>query len=341
MFVSRKKIRLDSVTGDSYNLNIPIKFNASPLDNEDLVKTTFVEKEVEKAINNIIDYKKVRFKPATVKNGKWHVVPEIKIELNFINSDGGYTRYYNGLGFNSEDIFCRINKVMKSYLTLDYYDTTISSENQLLTSTNIYTQMGSDQLNAVGIPKKSDRCPVSYRLGSPTLRPNMVHEGFHIYWFDFDILNTDNKEFIIYLSPTYQNAGNGKVSVMAPYTGNITPLNSKEVQYTKVILKYDNGLFLYTIAANDSRQLKENGGGIDWNDNEDGVPTIRFYEVLNNNSDSAVTDMTEGASDQEKDESVQTQGANFRDQGTIKEVMIEQVDTEDTGGRKTTGGGEF
>lgn len=296
MFVNRKKIRIGAITGNTINFNIPIQSNANPLDNEDLVKSTFVEKEVENAINSATDYKKVRFKPAIVKNGKWKIVPEIKIELNFLNSEGSFSGVYNILGFNSEDLFCRVNSVIKSYLSLDYYNTTNSADNLFLTSTSVYTQMGSDQLNSVGIPKKSNECPISYRLGSPTLRPNMVHEGFHIYWFAADILNAPNQEYVIYLSPTYQNAGNGKVSIMSPYTGNITPLNSEDVQYTKVILKYYNGSFVYTIESNDTRQLKENGGGIDWNDNSDSIPTITFYEALANNSSSETSDMTTGVS---------------------------------------------
>ena len=122
MFVNRRKIRIGSVTGDSINFNIPIKMNADPLDNEDLVKSTFVEEEVEKAINQTIDLKKVRFKPATVKNGSWTIVPEIKIELKFFKSDETYSNEYASLGFTTPDLFCRVNRVMKSFLSLDYYN---------------------------------------------------------------------------------------------------------------------------------------------------------------------------------------------------------------------------
>jgi hypothetical protein len=302
MYVNRKKIRIGSNSGDTYSFNIPIKINASPLDNEDLVKTEFVDKEVEKVINGIVDYKKVRFKPAVVKNGVWKIVPEVKYSLGFIDEDGGYIGTYDILGFTSEDLFCRVNRLMKSYLTLDYYDIPISSENALLTTSNLYTQMGSDQVNNIGIPKKNNRCPITFSLGSPTLRPNMVHEGMHIYWYDIDILSAPNQEYEMYLSPTYQNAGNGRVSIMTPYAGNITPFNSSNLQYVKVILKYFNGNFVYTFESTDDRQLKENGGGIDWNDNDGNIPNIVFYETLPNNSDSKVTDMTKGVSKDEKSE---------------------------------------
>ncbi len=82
MFVNRRKIRLDTLT-TATTIDIPITIDAIPSDNTDLVKTRFVDEEVEKAINPIIDYKKVRFKPATVKNGVWTIVSEIKIKLEF------------------------------------------------------------------------------------------------------------------------------------------------------------------------------------------------------------------------------------------------------------------
>ena len=295
MFVNRRKIRIGSVTGETIDFNIPIEMNISPLDNEDLVKTTFVDEEVEKAINETTDFKKVRFKPATVKNGRWTIVPEIKIELKFFKSDGTYSNEYASLGFTSEDIFCRVNRVMKSFLSLDYYNTTNSSENILLTGSDVYTQIGDDQTNEIGIPLKANFNPISYRLGDPTLRPKEVHEGFHIFWFSNDVLNAENYEYTIYLSPTYQNAGDGTVSVMTPVKGsfNISELNmfglggDNGTQYIKVILKYQpsTGDYMYTISHNNERQLKSNNpdGGIDWNNDEEGhIPTLTLYQLQPN-----------------------------------------------------------
>ncbi|MHA2390018.1 MAG: hypothetical protein ACXACW_14960, partial [Candidatus Hodarchaeales archaeon] len=294
MFVNRRKIRIGSVTGESIDFNIPIKLNADPLDNEDLVKTTFVDEEVEKAINEITDFKKVRFKPATVKNGRWTIVPEIKIELKFFKSDGTYSNEYASLGFTSEDIFCRVNRLMKSFLSLDYYDSTNSAENIFLTNSDVYTQIGDDQTNEIGIPFKANVNPISYRLGDPTLRPNEVHEGFHIFWFSNDVLNAENYEYTIYLSPTYQNAGDGSVSVMTPVTGsfdsrdlNVFGLGGDNgTQYIRVILKYEpsTGNYMYTVRHNNERQLLENGGGIDWNNDEPNhIPTLTLYQLQPSN----------------------------------------------------------
>lgn len=297
MFVNRRKIRIGSVTGDSINFNIPIKMNADPLDNEDLVKSTFVEEEVEKAINQTIDLKKVRFKPATVKNGRWTIVPEIKIELKFFKSDGTYSNEYASLGFTTPDLFCRVNRVMKSFLSLDYYNSTNSAENIFLTNSDVYTQIGDDQTNELGIPLKANFNPISYRLGDPTLRPNEVHEGFHIFWFSDDILTAENQEYVMYLSPTYQNAGDGTVSIMTPVKGSFNSDGlsvfglggDNGTQYIKVILKYreSTGDFMYTISHNNERQLKSNNldGGIDWNNDTVGhIPTLTLYQLQPTNT---------------------------------------------------------
>jgi hypothetical protein len=338
MFVNRRKIRIGSVTGDSINFNIPIKMNADPLDNEDLVKSTFVEEEVEKAINQTIDLKKVRFKPATVKNGRWTIVPEIKIELKFFKSDGTYSNEYASLGFTTPDLFCRVNRVMKSFLSLDYYNSTNSAENIFLTNSDVYTQIGDDQTNEIGIPLKANFNPISYRLGDPTLRPNEVHEGFHIFWFSNDILTAENKEYVMYLSPTYQNAGDGTVSIMTPVKGsfNADGLSvfglggDNGTQYIKVILKYDNisGDFMYTIEHLNDRQLKSNNddGGIDWNNDTVGhIPTLTLYQLQATNS----TNFSDVAP------SSDTSTENTDDSRGDRGVVIENLNTVPTIGSTT------
>ena len=294
MFVNRRKIRLDTLT-TATTIDIPITIDAIPSDNTDLVKTRFVDEEVEKAINPIIDYKKVRFKPATVKNGVWAIVPEIKIKLEFFNKDEKpkYSGFYSSLGFTNDDLFRRFNRVMKSFLTLNYYKSTNPTDNTLLTSSNIFTQIGDDQKDIYGNVLKNNECPISFELGDPTLKPEMVHEGIHIYWYEELVKTSPDNEYVFYLSPTYQNADNGEVSVMTPVktilnSENKAIINTRELggengtQYIKVTLKYDSnsGDFMYTIDSLNDRQLINNGGGIDWNNDElNHIPTLTLYQL--------------------------------------------------------------
>lgn len=293
MFVDRKKIRIDTLTSGA-TIDIPIVIDAIPSDNTDLVKTRFVDNEVKKAINPIIDYKKVRFKPAVIKNNVWTIVPEVKINLEFFNKDVTpiYSNFYRSLGFTSDDLFCRSNRVMKSFLTLNYYKSTNPTDNLLLTTSNIFTQIGDDQKDVYGNVLKNNLCPISYEIGDPTLKPDMVHEGFHIYWYEELIKTSPNNEYVFYLSPTYQNADNGEVSVMTPVksvlnSANKAIINTIELggdtgtQYLKVTLKYDdtNDNFMYSISELNQKQLRSNGGGIDWNTNADNIPTLTLYQL--------------------------------------------------------------
>ena len=293
MFVDRKKIRIDTLTSGA-TIDIPIVIDAIPSDNTDLVKTRFVGNEVKKSINPIIDYKKVRFKPAVIKNNVWTIVPEVKINLEFFNKDVTpiYSNFYRSLGFTSDDLFCRANRVMKSFLTLNYYKSTNPTDNLLLTTSNIFTQIGDDQKDVYGNVLKNNLCPISYEIGDPTLKPDMVHEGFHIYWYEELIKTSPNGEYVFYLSPTYQNADNGEVSVMTPVksvlnSANKAIINTIELggdtgtQYLKVTLKYDdtNGNFMYSISELNQKQLRANGGGIDWNTNADNIPTLTLYQL--------------------------------------------------------------
>jgi hypothetical protein len=297
MFVDRKKIRIDTLTSAA-TIDIPIVIDAIPSDNTDLVKTRFVDNEVKKAINPIIDYKKVRFKPAVVKNNVWTIVPEVKIKLEFFNKENPpvYSGFYSSLGFTNDDLFCRANRVMKSFLTLNYYKSTNPTDNVLLTTSNIYTQIGDDQKGVYGNVLKNNECPISYEIGDPTLKPDMVHEGFHIYWYEELIKTSPNNEYVFYLSPTYQNADNGEVSVMTPVksvlnSANKAIINTIELggntgtQYIKVILKYDetDGKFKYSIGELNESQLKTDqnpDGGIDWNNDEPNhIPTLTLYQL--------------------------------------------------------------
>jgi hypothetical protein len=293
MFVDRKKIRIETLTSAA-TIDIPIVIDAIPSDNTDLVKTRFVDNEVKKAINPIIDYKKVRFKPAVIENNVWTIVPEVKIKLEFFNKDTipTYGGYYDSLGFTSDDLFCRANRVMKSFLTFNYYKSTNPTDNLLLTTSNIFTQIGDDQKDVYGNVLKNNLCPISYEIGDPTLKPDMVHEGFHIYWYEELIKTSPNGEYVFYLSPTYQNADNGEVSVMTPVKSVLNSVNKAIIntielggntgtQYLKVTLKYDdtNDNFMYSISELNQKQLRANGGGIDWNTNADNIPTLTLYQL--------------------------------------------------------------
>ena len=75
MTVNRTKILIkdDNISGNT--INIPIRMDFTPIDNSELVETKFVEDEIEKAINPIVDYKKIIFKPA---DNDWNIINEFE-----------------------------------------------------------------------------------------------------------------------------------------------------------------------------------------------------------------------------------------------------------------------
>ena len=79
MFVDRRKILIGNI-GSGTTIDIPLKANFFPVDNAELIQDKFVNDEVEKSINPIVDYKKVIFKPA---DDNWEIIDKFKINLNF------------------------------------------------------------------------------------------------------------------------------------------------------------------------------------------------------------------------------------------------------------------
>lgn len=286
MFVKKYEIRYDKTTNNT-SINIPIRLDFTPVDNSELIEDKFVKDEVVKAINPITDYKKVRLKPAIIKNGNWEVVDEFKLQLTMFNNNTPpvYSQTpsnYGDLDFTYSDLFCRTNRLMNSFLTLSYFDTKNTQNNRLLTISTIYTQIGDDQKEDTGQVKESDNVPISYRIGDPQLKPESIHQGFHMYWYQDLIDDAPNQEYEMYMTATYSNAMSGITSAL--YTKTTSDINDIQLAdingpngglFLKCILKNDNGVYKYTF----EKLTIQNG--VDWNVST-GTPTITFYQIAPN-----------------------------------------------------------
>ena len=158
MNVDRRKILLDSLNSGT-TIDIALKTSFFPVDNAELIEDKFVKDEVENAINPIVDYKKVIFKPA---NNNWELIDKYKINLNFYTPEsinlgspthrglGAIPGLYKDILFTFDDIFCRTNRFVNSFIRFSVYDSPNSGTNQLLTFSDIYTQVGPDQENEFG-----------------------------------------------------------------------------------------------------------------------------------------------------------------------------------------------
>ena len=309
MSVSKVQIPLRDINISGTSINIPLFLSFMPVDNTELIETKFIDDEVDKVINPIIDYQKLRFHLADNK-ANWDIVPKIKINLNFFiptptgipanpfTYDYANPTTYDGPGtygdifFQYDDIFCRTDRLMNSFLRLTFFDSPDTNTNVLLFYTDIFTQIEKDQMNEWNFVLSPEQCPVSFVLGDSVLEPDTIHEGFYLYWFKDLVDNSPNGEYEMYMTMVYNNAGNGETISMYPLKTDtsqpvvMTDLNGPTgALFLKVILKNDNGIYKYTFDPLDIvggvSQIPPNGG-IDMNPLPPTPPSITLWQIQPN-----------------------------------------------------------
>lgn len=292
MFVDRRKILISSI-GTGTTINIPLKTSFFPVDNAELIEDKFVKDEVKKAINPIVDYKKVIFKPA---DNNWDIIDKFKINLNFYTPEsialgnpqhrgtGSEPGVYADLGFVFDDVFCRTNRFINSFIRFAIYDTPNSGQNELLTFSDIFTQVGTDQENQFGFTLPISACPISVVIGDPVTQPEEVNEGFHIYWFKDLVDNAPNQEYVVYGVLQFNSALNGRIYELAPskdFDPNNITISTLEgesgILYLKIILKNDNGVYKYKFTPNNRQLLVP--PGVNLNPNVGNLPTLTFWQT--------------------------------------------------------------
>lgn len=292
MFVDRRKILISNI-GSGTTIDIPLKTSFFPVDNAELIEDKFVKDEIQSAINPIIDYKKVIFKPA---DNNWNIIDKFKINLNFYTpasiilgspqhrGSGAESGVYEDIKFTFDDIFCRTNRFINSFIRFSIFDTPNSGQNELLTFSDIFTQVGSEQENQFGFTLPINECPITFILGDPVTQPEEIHEGFHIYWFKDLVDNAPNQEYEVYGVLQFNNALNGRVYELAPSkqfnVNNITISNLEGelgILYLKIVLKNDNGIYKYRFMPN-SKQLQV-PSGVNLNPSSGGIPTLTFWQT--------------------------------------------------------------
>ena len=292
MYVNKRKILISSL-GTGSTINISLGTNFFPVDNSELIQTKFVDEEVQNSINPIVDYKKLIFKP-TDNNDNY--ISKFKINLNFYTpqsiangspehrGSGAEPGVYSDIGFTFDDLFCRTNRFINSFIRISFFDTPVSGENNLLFFSDIYTQIGDDQKNDAGFPLSNNQSPISFILGDPVLEPNEVHEGFHIYWFKDLVDNAPNKEYDVYMVVQFNNASNGRIYQLGAskdFDLNNIQLDTLDgedgILYLKVRLKNDNGEYKYKFIPNDKQEKVP--PGVNMNPSDGSIPTLTFWQI--------------------------------------------------------------
>ena len=209
MFVNRYQINLATISSASTatTINIPINMEYQLVDQAELVEKEFVDVEVEKEINPILDYEKVRFLPLDLNGNN---INKITYNINLFISGTtnlGATNY-GSIGFNDDDIKFERENFKETFLNLSFYDTDNPLIQRLISNITVFSELNPTDLLVNGQPKPVNQIPLTFILTSPILNPRGFSEGYHLYDYKDELKIGDNK--YLYMRASFKNAKTGK-----------------------------------------------------------------------------------------------------------------------------------
>lgn len=205
MFVNRYTFK-DNLTGDSsYNITIPVSSNNGMLGQWDVVNRDLVNVEVANAVNTTFDYEKVKLLPKVNNN----LIKEIIYKINILNADKEYNNStkWGDIGFIDDDLKFKKNSFTKSFLRLDFYDSDIATNQNLISFITLFPKFSYQDVSSGKIPQATNY-PLKFTLGNPLIDRKLNGEGFSLYHFKDEIIPTINK--YLYMKATFNNAKTGK-----------------------------------------------------------------------------------------------------------------------------------
>jgi hypothetical protein len=209
MFANRYKINLNTLaTGTTATtINIPINMEFQIVDQAELIERVFVDVEVEKAINPILDYEKVRFIPI---NSIGLNLDQISYNINLSGATD-----YGSIGFSDDDIKFNKNNFKYTFLNLAFYDTDNPMTQKLVTNLTLFSHLTSNDLvqtivggATAGQPKPASQIDLNFVVNNPILLPNGFSEGYHLYDYKDEFKIGDFK--YLYMRGSFKNAKTGK-----------------------------------------------------------------------------------------------------------------------------------
>jgi hypothetical protein len=254
MFVNRYVINSNTLptgTTDTY-INIPINMTFQVVDQAELVERVFVQTEVEKAINPILDYEKVRFLPLDLTGIH---VDKITYGVNI----SGATNYA-AIGFTDDDIKFERNNFKETFLNLAFYDTENALTQQLVSYITLFTEIKTTdllpdiatqiinygtQIGVPGQPKPAVDIPITFVLESPLLNPKGFGEGYHLYDYK-DELNIGDSKYL-YMRASFKNAKTGKSTNLMVQSAAAPIDDLVHLLYTRYVLTRNTTGYYYEI----------------------------------------------------------------------------------------------
>jgi hypothetical protein len=271
-------IRRSDISSSATTINIPITMTPQITDQSELVKTKFIDVEVEKAINPIFDYEKARFFPIYFPNSNntnvFTKVENIIYNVKFIASSAfpsGLSKY-GDIGITDDDIRYGKKRFENSFLNLSFYDSDRATDQRLISYIDVYPRLSLSDIQTAGdpkpgLPKPAASVPITFILSDTVINPSGFAEGFYLYNYKDEVSASLPKE--LYMRARFNNAANGKTTNMmtegVPYY--INDLVHK--LYTKFVLYRNNTGYYYVIDETYSNNVIRVGNDV----------TINIYEI--------------------------------------------------------------
>jgi len=210
MTVNRFKIKLTQ--GLESTINIPLTLEPQLVDQSELIERDFVKIEMENAVNPITDFEKVRFTPMNnVDPTQQKILKQIDYSI-FLLKNGSYVNSWGEVGFTEDDIKFRRNRFKNSFLTLKFYDSDITTDQNLVAISTVYPFIRSDFYNSnSSILKPVNTIPLRFLLSDPIKIPSGFAEGFYTYYYKKPFVIGD-PPIELYMRATFSNAATGKVT---------------------------------------------------------------------------------------------------------------------------------
>jgi hypothetical protein len=279
MSANKYRIRISELSGttDTY-LNIPVTLTPQMTDQSELVDRKFVDVEVEKAINPILDYEKARFTPIYFPDqdnlSNYSFIDNITYNVKFLNSSGFPTSpsMYGDISISDDDIRFGKKRFENSFLNLSFYDTDRATDQRLISFINVFPRLTASDLQSTGdpkpgLPKPASQIPISFTLSNPIKDPAGFAEGFYIYNYKDEVTSNLPKE--LYMRARFNNASDGKTTNMMTESLPFYIDDLVNKLYTKYVLYRNNTGFYYAIDESYSNNINRVGNDI----------TVDIYEI--------------------------------------------------------------
>lgn len=278
MFVKNYKININTLKSGTTatTINIPINMEYQLVDQAELIDRVFVEIETEKAINEIIDYEKIRFVPI---NSFKNQINSITYTVDLL----GLTTY-GSIGFDDNDIKFQKESFKQTFLNLNFYDTNNPMNQNLILNITLFSQLTEFDLvpltgstGIAGQPLPANFIKIKYVLENPLLNPLGFSEGYFLYDYK-DELNVGDSKYL-YMRASFKNAKDGKsTNLMVKNTA--LPIDKLIHQlYTRYVLtRTIDGYYFRIDDSYQGGNILTNTHNVSYSNNNNDV-TINLYKI--------------------------------------------------------------